>query len=84
MLSTACKRVVPDCELVLARLFLQENLAVDLVARFNSLFGRALGLSIHLESKLNCTMAFELGMLLSSPFEGVSQGDGVSIPDAVR
>ena len=38
MLSTACKRVVPDCELVLERLILQENLAVDLVARYTSLF----------------------------------------------
>ena len=38
MLSTACKSVVPDCELVLARLILEENLTVDIVARFTSLF----------------------------------------------
>ena len=53
MLSTACKSVVPDCELVLARLIL-ENLAVDLVARFTSLFA---------------TMAALAGLWASLPIE---------------
>ena len=35
MLSTACKRVLPDLDLVLERMILR---AVDLVARWTSLF----------------------------------------------
>ena len=38
MLSTSCMRAVPDYELVLERMVLQEKRAVDLVAWYTSLF----------------------------------------------
>ena len=53
MLSTACKRVVPDYELALERMILQESRAVDLVVPYTSLFATMAAISLRVKIELH-------------------------------